>query len=179
MKTCSLADVKNDAQPLETEGTATILGVVLPMSSVREHMAPRLLEIADLIGIRAALALADTLGGVRFYLPEKPKPEGRLAACIGLDNARVLVRRFGSGELTVPKASTLYRHARDVGIDRAHASGTSPRKLAEHYGLSERRVWEILSTYRARSSAGTWGGDHSQRGRDSPRTAPQAGLRSI
>ena len=126
-----------------------ISGVELSAREVRAHLAPLLVEIAERIGLDAALKLADAFGGIRIYVPISPGADNVLTACIGLDKARELARYLGSGIATFPTAKPLYTYARDVGIRRAHANRASCRELALRYRLSERRVWEILAAGRA------------------------------
>lgn len=150
---CSLENVNPPDRPLQIMGTVLIDGTPLSARAVSEHLPPLLVEIAALIGLNNMLALADTFGGIRFYVPGEPSPDGDLVACIGLDNARALVRHLGPGHITLPKADPLYRFARDVSIRRAHAAHVSCRDLARRHRLSERRVWEILAAEHAPSRA--------------------------
>lgn len=150
---CSLENVNPPDRPLHIMGTVLIDGTPLSARAVSEHLPPLLVEIAALIGLDNMLALADTFGGIRFYVPGEPSPDGDLVACIGLDNARALVRHLGPGHITLPKADPLYRFARDVSIRRAHAEQVSCRELARRHRLSERRVWEILAAEHAPSRA--------------------------
>jgi len=97
-------------------------------------------ELAALVGVRPALALAREYGGRRLFVPPEPKPGHRLCIIMGERAARVLGSLRGSERIDVPTAVTLLRW---YAAARLRASGYSHGAIAEKLGMSERRVREI------------------------------------
>jgi len=110
-------------------------------------LPPALREIADAVGLEAALRLIECWGGVRIYLPgpDRLTDDHILARGLGRPAAEQLCRHFGAGAYTVPRGLEALRAARDRAMRAEHADGRSARDLALAYRLSERRVWEILA----------------------------------
>ncbi|AFL74582.1 hypothetical protein Thivi_2661 [Thiocystis violascens DSM 198] len=128
--------------------TVTINGVALPEARVRDHMPETLREVADLIGVAAAVRLSQRFGGRRCYIGTNPEGSA-LEDCVGPDAARALSWYYGAGETTFPRGESVDRYARDQAILKDRLAGMSCGALAEKYRLSERRLWEILAAHRA------------------------------
>ncbi|AFL74318.1 Mor transcription activator family protein [Thiocystis violascens] len=127
----------------------TINGVALPEARVRDHMPETLREVADLIGVAAALCLSKRFGGRSLYIPASPGPDSDITACIGWEAAQTLGRYFGQNDVVLPMARTIERLARDQALLQDRGRGATVRWLSFRYDLSERRVWEILAVHRA------------------------------
>jgi Mor family transcriptional regulator len=118
-----------------------------PLDIRHTDLPPALREVAALIGLEATLLLVETWGGVRLYLPfpRNLDVDHPLVRVLGWSAAERLCQGFGSGVYTVPRGLEALRAARDRAIRAERDQGRSARALALKYGLSERRLWEILA----------------------------------
>ena len=101
-------------------------------------------DILDLIGEGPFIALAETLGGVRHYIPhhlkrgEKPT---MLVEAIGEEAASKMRSRFGGDYLRIPLA-------REIRAVRYRSEGLSNRKIARRLGITETAVDKIFERSR-------------------------------
>jgi Mor family transcriptional regulator len=113
------------------------------------ELPPSVRELAEAIGLVAALKLVEKFGGITFYIPSEVDEEHDLAKLIGVEPARKLIKRFGSGHFQMPKCALLQlperqRRERNKQIRAEHAAGVSASKLARKYGLTIRQVWYVF-----------------------------------
>ena len=95
--------------------------------------APKLLEIAEVIGAPAALRLAEVHGGREScYIPKTARRNHPWAQVVGWEAWRALCREYGGERLDIPR--------------NAHAAETvKARMLAlEHKGMSRREIATAL-----------------------------------
>lgn len=104
-----------------------------------------LTEVAEAVGLSAALALVLHAGGTRVYVPEELEPEHRLVGWLGIEAAQCLADRFGGETLDVPRCQAGARAVRDRRIREQRRAGTSIRDLALRYQLTERQVYTIIA----------------------------------
>lgn len=96
-------------------------------------------EIAELIGVKNAIALMDNIGGLeKYYIPKNPKIEHELAKIIGLDNLVKLSEQFGGDEISFPKGSF-----RDLKKSRIFDAKGSARAIAKRLGVTQRYVRKV------------------------------------
>ena len=67
-----------------------------------------------------------------------------LAELIGLENFKKMVKVYSGSTLYIPKVESITKEARDERI-REEFTGGNLHELALRYGLTDRRVREILS----------------------------------
>ena len=111
-----------------------------------DSLPKRLREAADLIGVPAAMRLAEAYGGRRLYvpLPENCRAQHPLAQLLGLDALLRLAEIWGGQEhFEVPCGVQVLRLRRDAALVAAHAAGESLRSLAARFCISERQVVRI------------------------------------
>lgn len=120
-------------------------------------------EIADVIGRERTLYLIGLLprcyvkdsrkadvpkGGVServlLYVPKNLEPDHQLVKILGWHDAQRLVQAFGGEMLSPANCRDVYRPHRDQAIRRLRADGVPPAMIAEWFGMSERRVWQVL-----------------------------------
>lgn len=77
------------------------------MTMDNEHWPKGLREIAQVIGEEATLILAGEIGGVSFYVPEKPKKDHWLVELVGIDVMGKLCAVYGKDYITVPQGAYL------------------------------------------------------------------------
>ena len=117
----------------------------MPDASLPESLR----EIAELVGVDGAMALARRWGGRRLYVPTvMPDITHPIADVLGLDKAHALAACFGGQRLLIPQAAAFQRLQRDQEIERQHADGVPVSEIAERFGVSERQVFAILARVR-------------------------------
>ncbi|RIK92470.1 MAG: hypothetical protein DCC73_11850 [Proteobacteria bacterium] len=117
----------------------------LPPSNDAASLPPVLAEIADIIGITAALKLAAECGGTYIYISAKPKPDNRAAQVIGADAMRALARHFRAGILEMPIATHAQLHRRNETIRAGAQQGLSQSQLARRHRMTARHVRRICA----------------------------------
>jgi Mor family transcriptional regulator len=116
----------------------------------REGLSPMLRELETVIGLEATLLLVDQWGGVNLYIPQSVADGHAIVEKIGLDAAEKLAGYFGGDHIAMPKAEEYRRLQRDREIYQKKKAGTPAHVLAREYNLTQRHVWQILSTEGAR-----------------------------
>lgn len=58
--------------------------------------------ISEEIGEKAAIDLAKARGGRTVWIPKNPKPRQSLSGIVGLENARLISKLLGSGNVLIP-----------------------------------------------------------------------------
>lgn len=76
---------------------------------------------------------------------ELPEPYQTLVRLVGIEATMAIAEEFGGLSLYFPKLDRLSARLRDERIRAEYNSGRSIQELARRYGLSDRRVREILS----------------------------------
>lgn len=113
-------------------------------------------DMAEVIGLRKTLRLVEALGGTTFPVPKRETKLGELrfnvlADVIGVDAADILVRRYGSTDLYIPRCAEALRRARDAVICREYdrliqtmSGNEAVQRLARTHRLSDRHIFNIL-----------------------------------
>jgi hypothetical protein len=117
--------------------------------SVTPYALPGLLqEIAELVGMAAAIAIARNLGGRPLYIPTEArlKPTHPLARAAGLRAARLIARKWGGGAVALPSAK-VFLHWYDARTLRLQ--GRSLTEIGRTLRLSKKRVHELLQGFDA------------------------------
>lgn len=110
-----------------------------------EQLPESLVDVADVIGLSATLALVEKAGGVRIYVPERLGDDHRLIEWLGRDAAVKLSEAYAMEELVVPRCAEQLRNVRNRCIRQERSLGASTAELALRYRLTERQVFTILS----------------------------------
>lgn len=113
-----------------------------------DELPEGLREIAELVGLDAALKLTAAHGGVRIFIPLKCPPEHAIAATVGDYVAARLSNAYGGTYLYVPGVSSILRRRRDAAIVQAYDKGKSATFLARQHGITERQVRAIIAKAR-------------------------------
>lgn len=101
-------------------------------------------EIVEVAGYAAALELCRAFGGRTVNVPN-PMPETHpLALTMGYHPAVKLAQRFGGTPLAVPAERTMLMDLRNQRIAADYQDGASVSKLSVDYGLTRKRITEIL-----------------------------------
>jgi len=105
-----------------------------------------LLEIAEVAGISAALAIAEAKGGQEVFIAARLKPDNWLVRAVGMEKARLISDHFCSGrarlKVTVPLGPTgsylAERRRRAQAMTAAVAAGASANEIARAAGVTNR-----------------------------------------
>jgi len=108
-------------------------------------------EIAEVIGLPAALALVTLHGGRRLYIPIKFPASNSLLQYLGSETCDKLSQAFGGDYLAIPRAIAVNRKTRNEQILQDHRNKATVAALAQKYDMTERNVWIILA--RSKSEA--------------------------
>jgi len=114
------------------------------MTDRYEGLPPVLRELAEEMGgeIGGALVLVREFGGMRIYIPRKPKPDQDIPRRCGMDVARAFARIRGGEEVEIPNLGgerTMHRILKTRG---------SANQVARQQGCTERWVRSVRSRER-------------------------------
>lgn len=117
---------------------------------LKEHLPESMREVASVIGLPATLRLVERYGGfIQLYIPKDVQEGHPLALALGMEPAQALAAAYGGDYLkSIPKGASAIRAARDRALLRRIREGVSKADAAREYGLTERRVWQILADIR-------------------------------
>ena len=108
-------------------------------------------EIADVIGVERALYLVGKLpqaGGRPWrrvlYVPKAMPADHWLVGLLGWADAERMRRHFGGAILQPSNCNHLARAHRDAAIRRMGAGGASAQVIASVFGISDRKVRNVL-----------------------------------
>ena len=105
-----------------------------------------LLEIKNLIGTTATLALVEHYGGRHIKVPSHFHDDTRLGRVVGHRSLVAMIEAYGGSTIYIGKADRAMRAVRNMEISARYEGGTTARELAGLYGLTERQIWNILCT---------------------------------
>lgn len=127
------------------------------LEQVRDQLPGQVLEIAQVVGMNAALRLVSELGGTTWEFSRGKGRNGQIKVAalvdiIGDEAAQRLTARLGGETIYIPRCDAALRRLRDLEIHRqfeqAVREGVGARvvvaELARTYQLSDRRIWIIL-----------------------------------
>lgn len=120
------------------------------------QLPPLLQEIADVVGIAAAIKLAEAKGGQRIFVPDTIEDGHWLAELIGLDLARQLsfyLTHDGGTHIDLPKGDRLRRAKRNDMIAEMLADGHSANYVASRFDLTRREIFRHKARQRERAES--------------------------
>ncbi|MDH4229983.1 MAG: hypothetical protein OEW11_09630 [Nitrospirota bacterium] len=110
-------------------------------------------EMAEVIGLDAALAIVRRYGGVRLWIGRKG-PSGELVDLIGPEKSEALRGRYGKQVIVVPRAQAAMQAAWDAQImTEYHQTNATQGELALRHGCTERTIGNALKRAIARADA--------------------------
>lgn|GEM_PF-1881362 len=115
----------------------------VPASEIPEGLK----EIADVVGVAAALQLAHAKGGLRIYIPKTVKGSD-LAKTIGDEAAQKMFEVFGHGNIDVPMGPARGAGGRREVVRRVLAEGGSAEQAAIAGDVHVRTVWRVKADMR-------------------------------
>ncbi|MCJ7996082.1 helix-turn-helix domain-containing protein [Rhizobium cremeum] len=95
-------------------------------------------EIAETIGVRLALRIVQTYGGLEIKFPKHPHDDHPVILALGKEDGYAICKYMGGSFLSVPHCRPP-RNAR-AAIARLEAEGLSRGEIARRLGLTQRHV---------------------------------------
>ena len=103
-------------------------------------------RIANIVGVKAALALAEARGGRELAL--SASPDGLLASIVGAEAAASITKEIGKGKIIVPMAHLRGQRGRRAAAARMLRSGATISHVAEAVDVHERTVYRLKAAKR-------------------------------
>ena len=107
-------------------------------------LPPLLAELAQVLGLRAALALAEAFGGQQIYVPRAPGKRHRIVKAIGAEAAALLARHYAGNRLDMPFAHAHSRAIRNAQMAKM-AGQLGRAETAKRLGMHTRSVRRIVN----------------------------------
>lgn len=101
-------------------------------------------QIEESLGLATAVAMVQHFGGLRLFIPKKPKPGHILLERLGTEVATALCRTYGGETITVPRGRAATLAVRNANIAASYDAGMTVRELAMQHQLTERQIYTIL-----------------------------------
>lgn len=103
-----------------------------------DDLPASLIDVAETLGMRVAIALIENFGGLDVKFPINPKPDHPVLKALGETDGRALCTFLSGQQMYVPHT----RHARSsrAAIHKLEASGMGRAEIARALGLSIRHV---------------------------------------
>ncbi|AUN95894.1 Mor transcription activator family protein [Pseudazoarcus pumilus] len=114
------------------------------------HLPESVIELVEVVGMSAALAIVEARGGIRFYVPVRFDPDHWLSKLVGCEAAQALIDYAAGDEIEVPRCAAALAAARERLIAAEAESGRSRAELARAYGYTERGIRKLLRRAEAR-----------------------------
>jgi Mor family transcriptional regulator len=132
--------------------------------SMVEPLLPKAVkDMVSRMGYQSAMQVVSKVGGTSFLVPMPAANHGDLSVearrkldeALGSETLGALLRKYyGGSMLYIPSCATAMRTLRDIaihkftetGLDQGRSMNSMVSELAIKFGLSDRRIWEILKT---------------------------------
>ncbi len=122
------------------------------MSDLASLLPPKLAEIAEVIGVDAALKLSAAHPGIRIHVPKQVPAQHDLCVVLGADAARMLCEVYGGADLVVPMASRAHREKLHQAILDALDAGSTAPDLARRFGVHQFTVYRLAADRRRKQA---------------------------
>lgn len=110
--------------------------------SAQDHGLTGLLgRIADVAGVKAALAVLEAYGGREMSL--SAQPTAALASIVGAEAAAAIVQEIGVGKVTIPMAHLRGQRGRREAAFRMLRSGAKIGEVVRAIDIHERTVYRL------------------------------------
>lgn len=119
----------------------------IPAHRINPDYLPQLLQdLADIIGLDAALKLVKAFPGVSIYIPAHPHPDHFIAEIIGFDALCALSKVYTQETLRLPKLDAAERQIKHQVVAEMLDRNCSTRTVALATGYSARRIEQLRSS---------------------------------
>jgi hypothetical protein len=86
-------------------------------------------------------------GGIFLHIPVKVEVSSKLVELLGIELARVLVKKYPGLGFYIPKADGLKRYLRNINILQEYGSGKKIAEIALKHNLSDRSISKIIARH--------------------------------
>lgn len=111
-----------------------------------EQLPPLIQDLIRIMGLDATLALVEKYGGCVVHVPvsEAAIAGHYLLAVISPEALKALIAEYQGEDINIPKAYRAIIAARNTRLKQDRQRGMTIRQLAQHYQLTERRIYDII-----------------------------------
>lgn len=131
----------------------------------RSSLPQSIVDLVELVGVDAALALVRDFGGTVLRVPFRERREGRtreaLVTAMGETAALAFIDRYSGETLAIARCAAALRDRRDAAIIAAYDAGASVARLARDNRLTDRQVRTILKRCPGEAGAFAFGEEPS------------------
>ena len=110
----------------------------------RQFLPPKLIEIAQVIGLDAALKLSAAWPGIRLTVPKDIRADHPIALHLGIEAAGKLASIYGGDTLVPPMCTRYHRERLNERILQALET-RSAADVAREYGIHQFSIYRLKS----------------------------------
>lgn len=101
-----------------------------------------LIDLAETLGLRVAVALIEHFGGLELRIPKNPPPDHPILTALGREDGLAVCRFMGGLSVYIPRGGygNRWRQARDLS-----QKGLSRGQIARILGVSQRHVRRLAN----------------------------------
>lgn len=118
------------------------------MPSLHDLLPPKLAEIAEVIGVEAALKLSGAWPGIRLHVPKRISAIHAISVAIGLKPAQQLCEIYGGSDVVIPMASRAHKARLILTILEELDAGAKAPELARKYGVHQFTIYRFAGDRR-------------------------------
>ena len=101
--------------------------------------------LTDVIGFDKSIDLVSACNKRKIYIPNSVKKNHWIARAVGLKHANALIKKFGSGYISLPALSRLKNACRNTEIIFRRIDGDDIALIAAEFNISTRQVERIIN----------------------------------
>ena len=108
-----------------------------------DDLPASLVDVAETLGLRVAVALIEHFGGLEVKFPVSPKPDHPVIKALGDEDGRALCEFLGGQQIYVPHS----RPARSLRAEviALQSAGLDRAAIARRLGISQRYVRMLIN----------------------------------
>ena len=103
-----------------------------------DDLPASLVDVAETLGLRVALALIQNFGGLEVKFPARPRPDHPVIKALGEEDGYALCEFLGGQQIYVPHARPA--RSRLPEVRKLQAVGMNSAEIARTLGISQRYV---------------------------------------
>ena len=131
--------------PVQLKNPSFLRNSGLTDAEIEANLPESLSDICAVIGVSCVIALIESLGGGRIFVPKNISSGGsKIVKAIGHEAAQNLSHVYAGETVTLPTCAKLKLLIKKRCVIAAYDSGESVNDLATQYGLSVRSIFKYL-----------------------------------
>ncbi|WP_447588676.1 Mor transcription activator family protein [Aquipseudomonas campi] len=132
----------------------------MDVAAIKDVLPASVVDMAQRIGMPAALTVVEKMGGIRWRVAEGATREGAakraaLADIVGSDIEELLHREYAGEDISLPRCHAALLRWRNIEINRRFEQGIREgltghiiaAELAREYRLTDRWIWDIVNKH--------------------------------